>query len=92
MTNYYKQEYRETLEDILQKIIEERKRQDDKWGEQNHEAYKWLAILGEEVGEVNKAVLENDQKNIREELIQIAATAVAMYESLERNGNNHEHI
>ena len=90
--NYYKEEYKQTLEDILQKIVEERKRQDDKWGEQNHEPYKWLAILGEEVGEANKAVLENNQKNIREELVQIAATAVAMYESLERKGNKHEYI
>ena len=93
MTNYYKEEYKDDeeyykvahFEWIIFKIISERKKQDDKWGEQNHDAFKWLAILGEEVGEVNKAVLEKDEENIREELIQIAATAIAMYESLERN-------
>ena len=71
--------------EIIQLIINERDRQDNKWGEQNHTAYKWLAILGEEVGEVNKAVLEDNYSEVIEELIQIGAVAVAMIESLERN-------
>ena len=40
-------------EDIVALILSERNKQDIKWGEQNHNIYKWLAILGEEVGEVN---------------------------------------
>ena len=70
---------------ILQLILEERLKQDEKWGEQNHNIYKWLAILGEEVGEVNKAALEKNYKDIIDELIQIGAVTVAMIESLERN-------
>ena len=70
---------------ILQLILEERQKQDEKWGEQNHNIYKWLAILGEEVGEVNKAALEKNYKDIIDELIQIGAVTVAMIESLERN-------
>ena len=72
-------------EDIVELIISERKKQDLKWGEQNHNIYKWLAILGEEVGEVNKAVLEDKYDEVLDELVQIAAVSVAMIESLERN-------
>ena len=72
---------------IIESILAERDKQDAKWGEQNHEIFKWLAILGEEVGEVNKAALENNYDEIISELIQIGAVAVAMIESLERNKN-----
>jgi len=81
---------------ILFEVAEERKRQDKKWGEQNHKPIEWCAILGEEVGEVNKCVVESkwaiDQdyereqlQEYRKELIQVAAVAVSMIESLERN-------
>jgi len=70
---------------IVKFIIAERARQDEKWGEQNHDIYKWLAILGEEVGEANKAALENDYSELMKELIQIGAVTIAMIESLERN-------
>ena len=76
-------------EKILDLISKERDNQDQKWGEQNHDIYKWLAILGEEVGEVNKAALESQYDEIINELIQIGAVSVAMIESLERNkGSN----
>ena len=71
--------------DILNKIVIERNRQDDKWGLQNHEIYKWLAILGEEVGEANKAALEQDLNGLLDELVQVAAVSVAMIESIKRN-------
>tara|TARA_B100000902_G_C26876316_1_gene700327 strand:- start:82 stop:318 length:237 start_codon:yes stop_codon:yes gene_type:complete len=71
--------------DVIKLILEERLKQDSKWGEQNHNVYKWLAILGEEVGEVNKAVLDDNYDEIITELIQIGAVTVAMIESLERN-------
>lgn len=54
-------------------------------GEQNHHPYKWLSILGEEVGECHKAILEGSLLNYRDELIQVAAVAVAMIESLKRS-------
>lgn len=53
--------------------------QDKKWGEQNHRDSTWLAILSEEVGEAAKAILEG--KNLDEEVVQIAAVAVAWEES-----------
>lgn len=81
------------MENIFQEIKQERERQDEKWGQQNHLPIEWCAILGEEVGEVNKAALEshwrykaNDfYQSYRKELIQTAAVCVAMIESLERN-------
>jgi NTP pyrophosphatase (non-canonical NTP hydrolase) len=69
---------------VLQEVYVERTKQDNQWGEQNHHPIKWLAILGEEVGEANHAVLEHDRHNYREELIQVAAVAAAMVESFDR--------
>lgn len=79
---------------ILQDVIKERKRQNNKWGEQNHHPFKYLSILGKEFGEACKA--SNDAydwkngywskslKHYRKELIQVAAVAVAMVECLDR--------
>ena len=85
---------------------------DDEWGEQNHNPVEWVAILGEEFGEVSKEAVDYhfrnmpkgmDEKEIgkcgeafhaiqlgrledyRKELIQLAAVAVSMIQSLERN-------
>lgn len=79
---------------IFELIAEERNRQDKKFGVQNHHPFAWLAILGEEVGEVNKAALETefnydgcdrDFTNYKTELVQVAAVALAMIENMERN-------
>lgn len=89
-------------ESIYNEIIAERKRQYEKWGVQDHCPADWCMILGEEVGEVNKAALqarfsgaymnsdneeyEREQlMELRKELIQVAAVAVAFLESLDRN-------
>jgi NTP pyrophosphatase (non-canonical NTP hydrolase) len=69
---------------FINEIVEERHQQDKKWGEQNHHPYKWLAILGEEVGESNKAVLEGSLLDYRGELVQVAAVALAAIECLDR--------
>lgn len=39
-------------------VLEERAKQDGKWGEQNHEPSDWLAILLEEVGEFSRRALD----------------------------------
>ena len=78
------------MEEILQQIRKERTQQDAKWGVQNHHPYKWGAILSEEVGEDFRAVLEGDVNNYREELIQVAAVAVAMIECIDRKTVNYE--
>ena len=71
-------------QEIIACVFRERERQDEKWGEQNHDIYKWLAILGEEVGEANQAALEGQTNKLIDELVQIGAVAVAMIESIER--------
>ncbi len=83
--------------EVLAEIAIERDKQESKFGPQNHSPANWLMILGEEVGEANKAALEHhfaSHKGIkgreslsgyRKELIQVAAVAVAMVESLDRN-------
>lgn len=87
------------LAEVLDEVKFEREFQDKKWGaDRNHHPAEWLMILGEEVGEANKAALEanftpenfNDTRyglyeNCRKELIQVAAVACAMIESLDRN-------
>jgi len=79
---------------VVKEIIEEREKQDAKWGEQNHSPIEWVSILTEEVGEVAKAALESHFKHknkdhsyteYRKELVQVAAVAIAMLESLDRN-------
>lgn len=106
---------------VYGEVINERKKQESKWGEQNHpildpilinrsaqrmcENYEipsenrakqlceirhsrgcgtYMEILVEEVSEA--ASCGKDTKALREELIQVAAVAVAMVESLDRNG------
>ena len=66
-------------------IRNERINQIKKFGTQNHEYYKWLAILLEEIGEASKEILEDNIENYCKELIQIASVSVAMLECLFRN-------
>lgn len=70
---------------VFQKIARERKAQDAKWGEQNHHDGYWSLILSEEVGELAKAILQDDGTNLDEELTQVAAVAVAWMECRSRN-------
>ncbi len=69
--------------DIHYKIENEELLQLNKWGEQNHNNSIWYAILGEEFGEVGKALLEN--KNIESEIIQVAAVCISWLDCIERN-------
>lgn len=68
----------------MMRIMEERQTQDMMWGEQNHDLPRWATILGEEYGEVCKAILSNDREGLRVELVQVAAVAVAVLEYLDR--------
>ena len=78
-------------------------RQDNLWGEQDHDMLYWLGILTEEVGEVAKAIIETPKgktyptaliqaerwmDGIRKELIQVAAVAAAAVENIDR-GRGH---
>ena len=74
----------------LRDVRDERNRQDEKWGEQNHENETWMTILAEEVGELAQEVLRDKfGKNshyaeMRAEAIQVAAVAVAFVECIDR--------
>ena len=82
----------ELLHEVLREVSNERYEQEKKWGVQNHRCDLFYTILGEEVGEVGKAICEwlilkkGSREHIEEELVQVAAVAVAMVESLRRNG------
>lgn len=85
---------------VLWEVAQERLRQEKLWGEQNHTQMIWLGILAEEFGEAAQQINElhfraqhltdclpkERRQLVRDELIQVAAVAVAMIESLDRNG------
>lgn len=73
----------------LQSLVAERVRQDKKWGESNHDPLKWIAIITEELGEASESALHSiyggeKSRNLRKEFIQIAASALAALECLNR--------
>jgi NTP pyrophosphatase (non-canonical NTP hydrolase) len=73
---------------ILSAVSDERDRQDEKWGgvpglDRGDNDVKYPAVLGEEFGEVCQAWLEGDLANLRTELVQVAAVAVAWVEELD---------
>jgi NTP pyrophosphatase (non-canonical NTP hydrolase) len=76
---------------VNRQIEAERDFQDAKWGEQNHDDYRWLAILMEEVGELAQAMLHDEfggshAGTAQSELVQVAAVAVQWLECIERRG------
>lgn len=72
------------IEKVLFDVAYERVHQDRKWGaDRNLVDRQWLPILVEEVGEVSEAILE--EGGLRDELIQVAAVAVAWVECLDNN-------
>ncbi len=87
----------DTRYEALTMVIEERDRQDAKWGQQDHTPAVWVGILGEEFGEycqaVNETVFDNGPQerakggieNMKKELSHVAAVAVAHIECLIRN-------
>ena len=76
---------------IIESIREERQKQDKKWGTpQRNRNIEWLAILGEEQGELCEAVLawhfgagpSSHSGRMHDELIQVIAVGVAWLEHL----------
>lgn len=70
---------------ILNAILRERERQDEKWGIQNHPRADWLAILAEELGECAAHCCPfspDDKRALASELVQVAAVAIAWLEDL----------
>jgi NTP pyrophosphatase (non-canonical NTP hydrolase) len=71
---------------IYDAIRAERVRQDQKWGPQDHSPSHWFIILSEEIGEIAKAIYENDKEEYEKELVQSASVIVAALETFHRKG------
>jgi len=70
---------------VCQDILNERIRQDGIWGDQVHNSNeRWNVIAVEEVGEVARAIYDDDPLNLYKEIIQTAAVYVAWAESIRR--------
>ena len=70
-------------------VLRERQRQDAKFGEQNHDPFTYLALLGEEYGELCQAALHlrfggHAAGSLRTEAVHVAAVALAIVECLDR--------
>jgi hypothetical protein len=80
--------------DIFAAIDGERRRQQAQWGHDHGwgfgdcssagvEPIVKATVLSEECGEVARAVLERDDHQLRRELVQVAAVAVAWLEAMQ---------
>ncbi len=77
------------LPNLIELIESENQRQIGKWGIKDHDLPTWMLILNEEVGELNKAVLEQwvsggdyreFRRQVRLEAIQVATLALKITE------------
>jgi len=76
---------------VFDQVADERSAQDNRWGEQNHDNGTWSLVLGEEYGEACQAALQHsptDPTDLRAELIQVAAVAVAWVECIDRKARH----
>jgi NTP pyrophosphatase (non-canonical NTP hydrolase) len=81
------------MDEALRMVADERRRQDEKWGQQRHGMTVWLAVLSEEVGEASAATLalrsrltldvrREELAHLQVEVAQVAAVAVAWLEHI----------
>ena len=78
--------------DIFVSVVEERWRQDEKWGREfpgRRDSF-WYTILLEEIGEVAETILKGQTKDMEKELIQCAAVIFAWLEL--RDGTPEEEV
>jgi len=76
-------------------IKAERAKQDARWGEQNHNDFRWLAILSKGIGKVAACIVSHINEPmtaigatfLKNELIQVAAVCVAWSECIERRNS-----
>ena len=71
--------------DFFKKMEKERVRQEDLHGAENRwkSIEGFCSILGEEYGEVCKAINEADMDNLEEEVVQVATVALALYQRIQ---------
>ena len=77
------------LTQAMTDVLAERQRQDAKWGQQNHDPFTYITVLGEEFGELCQAALHRRfggaaSSGLRDEAVQTAAVALAIVECLDR--------
>ncbi len=72
------------MSEFFSDIRKERDRQEFLFNGRRNSLLKWMCILSEEHGEVAMAILDRDDENMYEELVQVAAVAVAWGEQLIR--------
>jgi NTP pyrophosphatase (non-canonical NTP hydrolase) len=68
---------------VYELIDRERERQKEKWGEPWHSPEEWLHLLLEELGEVGACFAQNRCEDFADEVVHLAAVAVA---ALEQHG------
>lgn len=70
---------------VYHEVQDRRTFQNKKWGfPQFHTLSEWLVVLQEESGEAAAALLEMDLGGLRDELLDVAAVAIAMIEHMDR--------
>ena len=72
---------------IIDRVIAEVVKQNNKWGTPNNSPDKWAVIIIEEIGEVCRANLEDDSEGYIKELVQVAAVAISAAESFNKHKN-----
>ncbi len=80
----------------LTDVVRERERQDAQHGQPTHDLSVWAAVIGEEFGEFCQALLQSRQRrgdtgHVREELLHIAASAVAAVEAIDAGSTSTGH-
>jgi hypothetical protein len=87
--------------DVLLDIDKERTRQEELWGKQDHDWGTWLAIVGEEHGEVCQAIQrvlglvsskETDAAHLYKECIHLAAVSAKMAEKAKEEEREKEKL
>ena len=69
---------------VLEAILAERERQDQLWGEQNHDDPWWNKLTVEKNGHIAEEIFGNNDTKLFIELIQTCATYFAWAESVRR--------
>ena len=73
---------------VLENVLRERERQDDLYGDQiSHSDEYWNVIATEENGEVARAIWEQDDAAMYNEIIQCCAVYFAWAETIRRRQN-----
>ena len=77
---------------VLENVLKERERQDDLYGDQfQHSDEYWNVIATEENGEVARAIWEEDDIQMYNEIIQACAVYFAWAEAIHRRTTSEKH-